>query len=128
MNGLQSLEQRYGAPSRARRVTAIAAIALLALGFLAFWVWAAVAHQGPPYGAALSSYHVVSKYRVRALVAVHRAAGIPMVCTVTAQAVDHALVGENRIRVPAGPERDFTVPVSIRTDRRATSATVRGCR
>jgi Domain of unknown function (DUF4307) len=124
----QSLEERYGKPSRIRRLIAIAAIGVLAAGFLAFLVWAALANQSPGYGAAMHSYDVVGKHRVRTLISVHRAAGTPMVCTVTAQAVDHALVGEDQVHIPAGPERDFTVVVRLKTDRRATTATVTGCR
>ncbi len=124
----QSLAERYGTTSRIRRVTWIVAITALAVGFLAWLVWAALAQGSPGFGAALRSYDVVSNHRVRVLVTVHRAAGTSLVCTVTAQAVDHAIVGEEQVAIQAGPEGDFTVPMSLRTDRRATTATVSSCR
>jgi Domain of unknown function (DUF4307) len=125
----QSLAERYGAISRRRRLRwGGAALVLVVVGSLAWLVWAALAQQSPGYGAALRSYDVVTKHRVRVVLAVHRATGKGLVCTVTALAVDHAVVGEREVGIEAGPEQDLTVPVVVKTDRRATTATVTGCR
>lgn len=126
--GEQSLADRYGAPSAAGRRGWLLAVAALAAVFVAWVVWAALHSASPGYGARLQSYDVVSPHEVRVELDAHLAADRSLVCTVTAQAADHSVVGETQVRVPAGVARDLTVTRSVKTDREATTAVVSDCR
>ncbi len=123
----QSLEDRYGVPSTRRRLAWFSGVAMLAAGFVAWVVWAALSQASPGYGATLRSYEVVSEHQVHVQLDVHRPAGRPVVCLVTAQASDHAVVGQQQVRVRSGPEGDLSVASSVKTDRRATTAVGSGC-
>ncbi len=121
------MADRYGVPSRQGRVATIALLVLLVAAFLVWLLWAALHHASGAAGARVHSYDVVSPHEVRLLLDVHRPQEAVLVCTVTAQAVDHAVVGERVVRVPPGDEGDLTLKVSITTDREATTAVVSGC-
>jgi Domain of unknown function (DUF4307) len=126
--GEQSLEDRYGAPRPGRRVGWLVAVGVLVVGFVAWVVWAALSHAAPSTGATLRSYEVLSEHRTRVQLDVHQAAGQPLVCTVTTQAPDHAVVGEKRVRLPAADvAQDIAVTVAVKTDRAATTAVVSDC-
>jgi hypothetical protein len=125
----QSLEERYGATRPGNRLGWLVGVALLALGFVAWVVWAALSSASDGDGATLRSYEVVSEHQTRVQLDVHRTAGHRLVCTVTAQAEDHAVVGEKQVSVPgAGAAQDITLTVSVKTDREATTAVVSDCR
>jgi hypothetical protein len=122
------MQERYGVRSAAsRRVTAtvVGVVAALALGWLG---WAAWSQATPDVDAALRSFDVVSDHEVEMVVDVHRESGDVVRCDVSAQADDHSVVGEDDIVVPAGDQGDLRVSVTLRTSRRATSATVHDCR
>ncbi|MGI8887380.1 MAG: DUF4307 domain-containing protein [Nocardioidaceae bacterium] len=123
----QSLADRYGAPSPVRRVATVAVLGLLVAAFLSWLLWAALHSASTDAGARVRSYDVVSPHEVRMVLDVHRPENAVFVCTVTAQAADHAVVGEREVRVPPGEEADVTLPVSITTDREATTAFVSDC-
>jgi hypothetical protein len=123
----QSLEERYGVPSRRRRLLWFAAVGVLAVGFVGWVVWAGLNQASAGYGATLQSYDVVSEHRVRVQLDIHRSAGQPVICLVTAQASDHAVVGQQQVRVRSGPGGDLSVVADVKTDRRATTALVSQC-
>ena len=50
-----------------------------------------------------------------------------MTCEVFAQAEDKVVVGERTVDLPAAPAGTETLTVPIVTERRATTAGVRGC-
>lgn len=122
----QLLVDRYGAPSPYRRIVTVALLSLLVVAFLSWLVWAAVGRTSPGAGVRVRSYDVVSPHEVRVELDVHRGEE-PAVCTISAQAADHSVVGEERVRVPPGADADFTMAVSITTDREATTAVAAGC-
>jgi Domain of unknown function (DUF4307) len=125
----QSLDDRYGRPSPTRRIAWWIGITTSAVAFLAWVVWAALGSASSAgYGATLRSYDVISPHLVRVQLDVHRAADRPFLCTVTAQADDHSVVGETQVRVPRGAESDLTVTASVKTDREATTAVLSTCR
>ena len=121
----QSLADRYG--DRSRHWARLLLIGVLALGFVGWVGWAALDHASPRYGAKIRSYDVTSPHTVKVVLDARRPEHQPLVCTVTAQAEDHAVVGEARVRVPIGAEGDVTVSATVRTDRQATTAVVSGC-
>lgn len=123
----QSMADRYGGPSPLRRVTGGVLLVLVVAAFLGWLLWAALHSASSAAGARVQSYDVVSTHEVRAVLDVHRSQDAALVCTVTAQAVDHAVVGEREVRVPPGDEGDLSLTVSITTDREATTAVVSGC-
>lgn len=127
-SGEQSLADRYGTRSRTNRLTSILGVGALAVAFGAWLVWAALGHSSPGYGAKLQSYDVVSPHQVRVQLLAHRADHQPLVCTVTAEAADHSVVGETQVRVPLGAAGDLTVTAAVKTDREATTAVVSTCR
>lgn len=123
----QSLAERYGVRSPYRRLLTVALLSLLVAAFLGWLIWAALDHSSQPAGARVRSYDVVSPHEVRVLLDVHKPENTGLVCTVTAQAVDHSVVGEKVVRVRPGAESDLTVRASVTTDREATTAHVSGC-
>jgi len=121
------MAERYGAPSPYRRIVTVVLLSLLVAAFLGWLTWAALDHASAPAGARVRSYDVVSPHEVRVLLDVHRPDNAVLRCTVTAQAVDHTVVGEKAVRVPPGAEGAMTLRVSVTTDREATTAHISGC-
>lgn len=123
----QPLEDRYGAPRPGRRLAWLVGVGVLAIGFVAWVVWAGLGQASPGYGATLRSYQVLSQHQTRVRLDVSGAVGQSFVCTVTAQAEDHAVVGEESVRL-TGSATGRTVTMSVKTDRKATTAVVSNCR
>lgn len=123
----QSLDDRYGVRSPYRRALTFALLGLVVVAFLSWLVWAALGQASAETEVRVRSYDVVSQHKVRVLLDVHRVKDSAAVCTISAQAADHSVVGEERLPVSAGPEADFTMTVSITTDRKATTAVASGC-
>ncbi len=123
----QLMAQRYGAASPRNQRLVAALSVLLALALLVWLVWAAWSHATPDVSGELQGYQVVSAHEVTVTLQVRRAGREAVVCTVQAQAVDHTVVGEDAVTVPAGAAGDVTFEATLRTDREATTATVSGC-
>lgn len=123
----QSMAQRYGVSSTYRRITTAVLLGLVVAAFLGWVVWAALNHASADAGARVRSYNVVSAHKVTVRLDVHRPQNEAVVCTLTARAEDHTVVGEQIVRVPPGEEGDLTVTTAITTDREATTAVVSGC-
>ena len=123
----QSLSDRYGAPSAYRRVVTVTLLCLLVAACLGWLLWAALGQTSVRSKGHVRSYEVVSPHEVKVRVAVHRLDDAAVICLISAQAADHSVVGEKRVRVPPGAEGVITVAASVTTDRRATTAVVSRC-
>ncbi|TYL49994.1 DUF4307 domain-containing protein [Nocardioides sp. BGMRC 2183] len=121
-----SLDQRYGAPSRTGRVLVAViggAIVLAGLGWLA---WATVFNADPPVTSQMITNDILDDHT--ATVTVRLQYGdepVESSCTVRAVAHDKTVVGELTVHPdPAdGPEHSY----EINTDRRATAVDWLGC-
>jgi hypothetical protein len=116
---------RYGG-GRQRRALPIVLGTLVALTLLAWAVWAGFTSQ-PAIDAQLTSYDVVSTHEVRVKISAQfRDADTTGSCLVRATAEDHTVVGElnltaDELRAAKGRW------ISVRTERRATTATLVRC-
>jgi len=122
------MEERYGVRSPRHRtltVLAVGGVAAVALGWL---LWVAWAHSTPDVSGELRSFFVVSEHRVDVLIDIQRADGDAVTCLVKAQAPDHSIVAEDEVEVPAGDAGNLVFEASIKTERKATSASVTNCR
>lgn len=124
----QSMTQRYGAPRPQRRRLAIVLGALLALVLFAWAAWAAWLHGSPAIEATLTAYDVIDTHEVRVKVtASFRDEDDPEgTCLLRATAEDHTIVGERNL---TGEELQAAEGrwISIRTERRATTAALIRC-
>jgi Domain of unknown function (DUF4307) len=119
---------RYGAPRPWARPLAVAVAATFALVGCGWVLWAGLHHAQPaPVAAQLRTYAVSGDAGVSATIVVHRQAGLGATCLLLAQADDHLVVGERRVRVPPGPQETLTLTYRIRTERPATNAVLDGC-
>jgi hypothetical protein len=124
-NRSQGLPERYGTRRPRRRPVPIVLAVLLIGGLTAWALWASLSR--PAIEATLTSYDVVSSHEVRFKLSTHfrddKATGT---CLVRASAQDHSIVGElnltaDQLRTTRGQW------ISMRTERRATTATVIHC-
>lgn len=121
------LRLRYPS-SRLPRPLLVGAVTLLAVIFLGWVIWTASAHASPAVSGTVSSYHVVSDQAVAVTVTVQRPdPSKAVVCHVIAQAEDFQIVGALDQAVPPRPEEVVNVSLRLKTLRRATSASVKGC-
>jgi hypothetical protein len=118
---------RYGAPRPWARPLAVAVAVLLALVGCGWVLWAGLHHAQPPPVAAHLRTYAVADAGVSATITVRREAGVGATCLLLAQADDHLLVGERRVRIPPGPQETLTLTYRIRTERPATNAVLGGC-
>jgi len=121
------LAQRYGADRPRRRGLALALGGLLVGALLIWAVWAAWLQGTPAIRADLTSYDVVGTHEVKVKVAARfrddHAGGS---CLIRATAEDHTVVGE--LNLTAEELRDAQGSwISVRTERRATTATLVRC-
>lgn len=119
---------RYGAPRRWPRWLAVAVTAVVATAGGGWLVWAALYHSQPQVSARLRTFEVLGDGVVAATIDVHREPGLAATCLLEAQAADHFVVGERRVRIAAGPAESLTRTYRIRTERPATNAVLDGCR
>ena len=117
---------RYGAGRPRRRPLAIVLGVLFALLLAGWAVWAGMGSR-PAIDAQLTAYDVVSTHEVRVKIhATFRDADAQGSCLVRATAQDHTIVGE--LNVTADQLRSSTGRwISVRTERRATTATLVRC-
>jgi hypothetical protein len=122
----QGLPARYGT-ARPQRRPLVIVLAVLFVGALTAWaVWATLGSQ-QAIDATLTSYDVVSSHEVRVKISAHfRDDKTEGTCLVRATAQDHTIVGElnltaDELRAQRGQW------ISVRTERRATTATVVRC-
>jgi hypothetical protein len=121
------LAERYGVRPARHRQLLVAAVAVLAAAGAGWLGWAAWEHANPPVRGELHSFDVLSDRTVSVVVDVDRRDDGDVVCTVRAQADDQAIVGEQEVTFPAGPDGEQRFTVELSTERRATTATVTNC-
>ncbi|WP_162598584.1 DUF4307 domain-containing protein [Nocardioides gilvus] len=117
------LADRYGAPSPVRRRIAIALTVLLAVVFLAWLAWAAFFHGDPEAESGIVGYEVTGEHAVDVRMDVRLDGVDEAECLVRALSVDKSIVGELPFTATEGRHE-----VTVRTERKATSAEVVGCR
>ncbi|MGY2873468.1 hypothetical protein ACVW00_000658 [Marmoricola sp. URHA0025 HA25] len=123
----RALAARYGADRPRRRWVALTLGGLLAAALLAWAVWAGSEQGRDPLEASVSSYRVVSTHEIQVKISAQfHDAGVDGSCLVRATAEDHTVVGELNLTGDQLRE-DSGRWVSIRTERRATTAIVESC-
>jgi hypothetical protein len=121
-----SLAERYGAPSAARRRVLVIATTLLAVVFLGWLGWTVVGHTNTEVTSELEGFSVIDDSTVSAVLVVSLADDdVEASCRLRAIAEDHTTVGELAFTPDPGAGRRQVV--EIRTDRRATAVESLGC-
>ncbi|WP_165570460.1 DUF4307 domain-containing protein [Aeromicrobium sp. IC_218] len=121
---MTNLDARYGRRSKpAWFWWAFAAVGIV-LG-IAWAAWVATAEK--PVSASLHSYDVVSDTEVVVRVDVVVNTDDPVECTVYAQNMAHAVVGEKTVRLDSD-DREQALSVAVRTQERAVNGVLRSCR
>lgn len=121
----QRIATRY--PQR-RRPWLVPVIAAPLLALVVFWLWISAFHANPALAADVTRFEVVSASEIKVRVMVDRAR--PEVsgrCLVFAQAPNFERVGEMQVPVPASAHKVEEIDITIRTFRKATTASVDGC-
>jgi len=122
------LDDRYGAPSRARRPVVIGVVAVLVVAATAWLVWVIGFHGRPEVSSQMVGYGVAGQHSATARFSVvRRSTDVTAQCVLTAYASDHAVVGEVTVPVGARYSADAIVRSTMRTERRATTVELVGC-
>jgi len=122
----ERLRRRYP-PPRVPRPVKIALVVVVSAVAMVWLIWAALVHAQPDASAQVSKY-VVADASIAVTVTVDRPdPSRPVTCRVIAQAQDFQTVGEQQVPVPATEAKVVDVTVEVKTLRRATSASVKGC-
>ena len=123
----ERLRLRYP-KSRLPRPLLIVTVAVVAVVFLTWLGWTATVRANPAVSGEVTSYQVLSDREVAFTLTVDRPdPSRAAVCTVVAQAVDYEAVGAVEVEVPPRSERLVDISQTMKTLRRATSASFRTC-
>jgi hypothetical protein len=115
---------RYGTRRRPRWLWLVIAAVGIAIGVS----WAAwVAFQPRPVTAKLYGYEVLYAHHVKVTLEIRRPDPVPVRCTVYAQSIDHDIVGERTVDLPAGTREKSRYPVTVETERKAVTGVLRMC-
>ena len=122
----ETMAERYGAPSVARRRLLLVATVALAVVFLGWLAWTVAGHTDTEVTSELEGFSIIDDSTVSAVLVVRLADdGVDATCRLRALAIDHATVGELAFTPdPAAGRRQV---VEIRTDRRADAVESLGC-
>ena len=123
----QRMAERYGSARPRRRVLVVVVGALLVGALLAWAIWAAWLQGTPAIRADLTAYDVVGTHEVRVRIeAKFRDGHAGGSCLIRATAEDHTVVGE--LNLTAAELRAAQGSwISVRTERRATTAALVRC-
>ena len=123
------LAERYGTTPPWRRRAVVSGCALLAVVFLGWVAWTALAHGNPVVSSELVTFRVVDDHEASAEMHVELGdADVRATCLLRATAEDHTIVGELSFEVTGSDLSGAgTVERSVRTERRATSVELLGC-
>ena len=115
--------------SRLPRPVLVTGVVVLGAAFLAWLIWTASVQSTPPVSGQISSYRVLSDQEVAVTLTVDRPdPSRAAVCNVVAQAADFQTVGAmERVAIPPQQSRVVDVTLTIKTLRRASSASVKTC-
>ena len=126
-NPTEIVAGRYGSDRPKRRRVAVALGSLIAAALTAWAVWAALSLGNPAIDATVTAYDVVDTHEVRVKVTLHlRDTDTAGSCLLRATAEDHTVVGELNLTTAELRSAKGTW-ISLRTERRATTATVVRC-
>jgi len=105
----------------------VGVVAVLAAIGLAWLVWAAVVGSNPQVTSRMTGFEVTSETSAKATIEVDRTKSVEANCRLQAKAADFSIVGELTVTVPADSPRHQTLPVTLTTQRSATSVVLIGC-
>ena len=118
------LADRYGARPRSRWTWWIVAAVGIGLGT----AWAAwIAFQPRDVTAVMHSYGVRSDSEIVLTLEVRRNEAVPVECSIYAQSVDHAIVGETTVIIPPADTDVIRHEVPVDTTARAVTGVLRSC-
>ena len=121
------LAHRYGRQPRSKIV--VVAIGLLATLGIAWLAWVVTYYARPMVQSGLVGFEVTGKHTAQGTVTIQRRdRDVDASCLLRAYAPDHTIVGELNFDVTATAPADMTVTKRLRTERKATSVTIVGCR
>jgi hypothetical protein len=127
LNSPTDLDARYGRAGRSRRPLIIGVVAVVAAAGLAWLAWAAIVGSNPPVTSRLLGFEVPSATSAKATIQVDRTKSVEASCRLQAKAADFSIVGELTLTVTADSPRHQTLPVTLTTQRSATSVVLIGC-
>ncbi|QYJ04149.1 DUF4307 domain-containing protein [Nocardioides panacisoli] len=120
-----SLAERYGAPSPARRALVFALAAALILPASAWLLWVTVSHADPAVASQEIGHEIVGDHTATVTARIKYGDGpVAATCTARAIAADKTVVGEIAFQ-PTPDQAEHTVELA--TDRRATTVDWLGC-
>jgi hypothetical protein len=123
------LATRYGTTAPTRRRLLVAAVSLLVLVCLGWLVWVMLEHGDPEVTSELTGFEVVGEHAASAtFTVVRRTPEVEASCLLRASASDHAVVGELNVVVGPGDDERQDLSETVRTERRATTVEMVGCR
>ncbi len=121
---MTDLADRYGTRQRPRWFW----WAVTAVGVTIGAAWAAwIALQPQPLQTEVHSYDVVSDTQIDLHLEITRDEPVAVTCSVYAQSLDHAIVGERTVEIPASTDETTRVSVEITTTDRAVTGVIRSC-
>lgn len=121
------LNARYGRGGRSRRPLVIGVLGVVVLAGLVWLIWAAWVQSNPPVRSQLQGFEIVSPTSAKATMKVDRTKSVEATCRLQAKAADFSIVGELTVTVPADAARHQVLPVTLTTQRSATSVVLVGC-
>lgn len=121
------LNARYGRGGRSRKPLLIGVVGAVVLAGLAWLIWVAWVQSNPPVSSQLQGFEIVSPTSVKATMKVDRNKSVEATCRLQAKSADFSIVGEVTVTVPADSARHQVLPVTLTTQRSATSVVLVGC-
>lgn len=107
-------------------VLAGAVTAAVAVGWL---IWVMVYYARPQVQSGLIAFEITSKHSAEATFTVRRSdPDVTASCLLRAYAPDHSIVGELNFEIDSSALLEVTMTKQLRTERKATSVTMIGCR
>ena len=117
---------RYGDVPRRRRPGVVAAVVVLATGFVGWVVWAALAAAAPEATGQVTGFRVKGPHALEVELVLGGERG-PVACTVQALDRTRDVVGVTTARGRVGASGRVEATVVVRTRARAVAAVVDGC-
>src|SRR5207244_11045424 len=105
----------------------VGVLGCLVLAGLIWLVWGAWVQSNPPVRSQLQGFEIVSPTSAKATIKVDRTKSVEASCRLQAKAADFSIVGEVTVTVPADSPRHQVLPVTLTTQRSATSVVLIGC-
>ena len=122
-----AMPERYGRRSRSRRVLFVLVLAAVVAVGLGWLLDAAIEGSTPEVDAGVVGFEIVSDRRTKLDFEVRRSVATAVTCEIYAQATDKAIVGERTVELASAEPGSQRTTAAIVTERRATTALVRGC-